>query len=33
LGKLAFAGRLRASIYDLGAVALALELPLSKPIA
>jgi len=32
LGGLAFAGRLRASIYDLGAVALALELPLPGPI-
>jgi len=32
LGGLAFAGRLRASIYDLGAIALALELPLPGPI-
>ncbi|MBK9715396.1 MAG: hypothetical protein IPO81_29550 [Kouleothrix sp.] len=32
LGGLAFAGRLRASIYDLGAVSLALELPLPGPL-
>ncbi len=32
LGGLAFAGTLRASIYDLGAVALAIELPLPAPI-